>query len=87
MEAIKFNADVIDGMIKIPGKYNKLKLKHLEIIALVESDYNNDTIVHSDDYIKKNWKKLLMECSSDSGYYKSEQYKADRGDYLMEKYR
>jgi hypothetical protein len=41
----------------------------------------------SDEYIEEHWKELLMGIKSDPNYYKSEQYKLDRGEYLMEKYR
>jgi hypothetical protein len=41
----------------------------------------------SDEYIEEHWKELLMGIKSDPDYYKSEQYKLDRGEYLMEKYR
>lgn len=33
---------------------------------------------YSEEYIKKNWKKLAMGTKSDDGYYKSEQYYEDR---------
>jgi hypothetical protein len=38
MIAIEFEADVIDGMIKIPDKYQHIDKKHLKIIALMEQD-------------------------------------------------
>ena len=41
---------------------------------------------YTEEYMKKNWKELLMNCKSDPNYYKSEQYYEDRGNYLMEKY-
>ena len=41
----------------------------------------------SDEYIEKHWKEILMGIKSDPDYYKSEQYKLDRGEYLMEKYK
>jgi hypothetical protein len=40
----------------------------------------------SDEYIEKHWREILMGIKSDPNYYKSEQYKLDRGEYLMEKY-
>jgi len=41
----------------------------------------------SDEYIEKHWREILMGIKSDPDYYKSEQYKMDRGEYLMEKYK
>ena len=43
----------------------------------------------TDEYIEKNWKELvgIALSSYDEDYYKSEQYKLDRGKYLMEKYK
>ena len=44
---------------------------------------------YSDEYIEKNWKSLVSKGLSlyDESYYKSEQYKIDRANYLMEKYK
>lgn len=36
MYAIQFEADVQNGMIKIPSQYKELDLKHLKIIALLD---------------------------------------------------
>ena len=41
----------------------------------------------SDEYIEKHWKEILMSTKSDPDYYRSEQYRLDRGQYLMEKYK
>ncbi len=41
----------------------------------------------SDEYIEEHWREILMGIKSDPDYYKSEQYKVDRGEYLMEKYK
>lgn len=45
--------------------------------------------LYSDEYIEKNWKELVSKglSSCNDEYYKSEQYKLDRGSYLMEKYK
>jgi len=55
-------------------------------VKLLES---NQEIDYTDEYIKKNWKALLSKGLShyNEDYYKSEQYKLDRGEYLMEKYK
>ncbi len=43
----------------------------------------------TDEYIKEHWKELIGIGLSnyDENFYKSEQYKLDRGKYLMEKYK
>lgn len=38
MYAVKFEADVHDGTIKVPLSYRNLESKHLEIIAIVIDD-------------------------------------------------
>jgi uncharacterized protein (DUF2461 family) len=38
MIAIEFEADVMDGMIKIPEKFHHMDKRHLKIIALLEQD-------------------------------------------------
>ena len=48
-----------------------------------------DKDVLSDEYIEENWEKILSKSleNYDESYYKSDQYKLDRGEYLMEKYK
>jgi hypothetical protein len=43
----------------------------------------------ADEYIEENWEKILSKSleNYDESYYKSDQYKLDRGKYLMEKYK
>jgi imidazole glycerol phosphate synthase subunit HisF len=43
----------------------------------------------TDEYIEENWEKILSKSleNYDESYYKSDQYKLDRGKYLMEKYK
>lgn len=43
----------------------------------------------TDEYIENNWETILSEAlvNYDESYYKSEQYKLDRGEYLIEKYK
>jgi len=50
---------------------------------------DSDKDILSDEYIEKNWKKIVSESleNYDENYYKSDQYKLDRGEYLMEKYK
>jgi len=57
-------------------------------VEIISSDaIKKDETVYSDEYIDKNWKSMLMNIKSDSDYVKSENYKEDRGNYLMEKYK
>jgi hypothetical protein len=36
MYAIEFEADIQNGMIKIPSQYQELNLKHVKVIALLD---------------------------------------------------
>lgn len=88
LEAIK-----IDGQFVIPQLSN-MELNTDKIIVDISDDLiknfeENKKNVLSDEYIQKNWKDLVSKGLStcDENYYKSEQYKLDRGDYLIEKYK
>ena len=81
-------------IIDIPS--NSLGNKIIQILKAFKSDgVEIETIKNqipdeeklSDEYLKKNWKEILMGTKSSPDYYKSEQYYEDRGDYLMEKYK
>lgn len=92
MYAIEFEADVQNGMIKIPSEYKNLNSKHLKIIALLDDSEINKPIENkqlTDEYINEHWRELIMSGLSnyDEAYYKSDQYKEDRGNYLMGKYK
>ena len=92
MYAIKFEADVHNGMIVIPEEYRNLESQHLQITAIVANNafpQKVETIDYSDEYIKENWREMVSVGLSgyDENYYKSEQYKLDRGSYLAEKYK
>ena len=41
MQAIEFEADIINYMIKIPKEYKELQSKHVKVIVLVEEDSAN----------------------------------------------
>jgi predicted house-cleaning noncanonical NTP pyrophosphatase (MazG superfamily) len=98
MYAIEFEADVQDGMIKIPSQYKALNSKHIKVIALLDDSemkkpleikLNDENRQFTDEYITEHWRELIMTGlnSYDENYYKSDQYKEDRGNYLMEKYK
>ena len=54
---------------------------------IINSDEEKNEVEYSDEYIEKNWKSLVSKglSSYNENYYKSEQYKIDRANYLMEK--
>ena len=93
MYAIEFEADVQNGMIKIPNEYKNLDSKHLKIIALLDDTLNikpaEENTEFTDEYINEHWRELIMTGLSnyDQAYYKSDKYKEDRGNYLMRKYK
>jgi len=93
MYAIEFEADIQNGMIEIPIEYQDLNLKHVKIIALLDDSEMlkplEEKRLFTYEYIKDHWRELIMTGLSnyDEDYYKSGQYKEDRGAYLMEKYK
>ncbi|MFI3186263.1 MAG: hypothetical protein QX198_09825 [Methylococcaceae bacterium] len=93
MYAIEFEADVHNGMIKIPSQYKELNSKHVKIIALFDDSETFNPIKENrqftDEYINEHWRELIITGLSNynEDYYKIDQYKEDRGAYLMEKYK
>ena len=96
MYAIEFEADIQNGVIKIPSQYKELDSKHVKVIVLLDDSEKPLEIKQSeekrqftDEYINDHWRELIMTGLSryDESYYKSDQYKEDRGNYLMEKYK
>ena len=98
MYTIEFEADIKNGMIKIPSRYNLLNSKHIKVVAQIDDSeikeipkgkQIEEKAQYSDEYIKEHWRELIMTGLSDydENYYKSDQYKEDRGAYLMEKYK
>ncbi len=71
---------------KIKTILNVFKDDGVQVQELKTKNQKPETIL-SDEYIEKYWKEILMGIKSDPNYYKSEQYKLDRGEYLMEKYK
>jgi hypothetical protein len=89
MYVIEFEADVHNGMIKMPSEYKNLNSKQLKIIALLDDSETIKPIEENqqvnDEYINEHWRELIMTGLSnyDEAYYKSDQYKEDRGSYLV----
>ena len=76
MGKIKFEADVINGMIKIPKRFKNIESKHLEIIAMIISKNEiEETKVKSytKEHIEENWEKFVSEAlyNYNEDYYKS----------------
>ena len=74
--------NLADKIIKILNVFKNDGLK----IRKQNIENQEKNIKYSDEYIKENWRDMIMTSNSDSNYYKSEQYYEDRGNYLMEKY-
>lgn len=95
MQAFEFEVDSVDDVVRIPHEYAYLFNKHIKFIAMLDENKTREQPQHNikspltDEYIKNNWRKLLQEGfrNYDESYYKSEQYKIDRGAKLMEKYK
>jgi len=56
-------------------------------IEIIKSSIQENKQAYTDEYVKENWRTIISGGLKDlnDGYYKSEQYKIDRGEYLMEK--
>jgi hypothetical protein len=95
MQTFEFEVDAVDDMVKIPQEYTGLFNKHIKFIAMVDEPTSRVAApveaapVLTDEYIKQHWRELLKTGlnSYDPKYYKSDQYKEERGEYLMEKYK
>jgi len=69
MYTIEFEADVENGMIKIPAQYKELNVKHIKVIALLENSgtkkllenkQDEENSQYSDEYIEEHWRELMM---------------------------
>jgi len=58
-------------------------------VNIVKKDTSSDSIEkkYTDEYLKENWKEMVMTSGDSVDYYKSEAYYEDRGKYLEEKYK
>ncbi|RLA08702.1 MAG: hypothetical protein DRQ51_01730 [Gammaproteobacteria bacterium] len=84
LEAIRKN-----GHFYIPY-LDRVKVKSDKIMIEIDNDIienkNDKKIEYSDEYLQKNWRKLIMTSSLPVDYEDSEEYKKDRGEYLAKKY-
>jgi len=51
----------------------------------IPESYSTKSTCHNNEYVKKHWKDFIMSTES-IDYYKSENYRTERGKYLLEKY-
>ena len=77
------NSSLVDKIIKT------LEVFKNEGVSIVkkETQTGNREKEYTDEYLKENWKEMIMTSGDDSDYYKSDQYYEDRGKYLEEKYK
>ena len=73
------NDSISDKIIQLLNifKNDGVEIRHTDLNKPITENQQSTTTL-SDDYIEKNWRKLIITKYSDSDYYKSEQYKIDR---------
>ncbi|MGZ8944554.1 MAG: hypothetical protein ACXW1W_03915 [Methylococcaceae bacterium] len=90
MYAIEFQADIKNGMIKIPSQYNKLNSKHVKVIALIDdSEIINpfeENQLFTDEYINDHWRELIMTSSTDSLQDDDKILQKEYGEHLSAKH-
>ena len=61
----------------------------VEIEKIMAPDNSIDSEKYTDEYIQENWREMMSKglTGFNVDYYKSEQYKLDRGAFLAEKYK
>ena len=77
------NKSLVNKIIQILEVF---KNDGVEIIKKDTSLANNEK-AYTDEYLKENWRKMIMTSGDNSDYYKSETYYEERGNYLLEKYK
>ncbi|MEA3642077.1 MAG: hypothetical protein VBE63_19365 [Lamprobacter sp.] len=74
MYAIEFEADIQNGMIKIPTQYQGMESKHVKVIALLDNLERNQQAAppheekpafFADGYIEQHWRELIITASPD----------------------
>ena len=77
------NESLVDKIIKI------LEVFKNDGVNIVKKDISSDSIEkkYTDEYLKENWREMVMTSGDSADYYKSDQYYEDRGKYLEEKYK
>ena len=77
------NESLVD---KIVWFLETLKDKSVQIIQKETTVLDGES-KYTDEYLKENWKEMIMSSGDSSDYYKSEMYYEERGNYLLEKYK
>jgi hypothetical protein len=77
------NESLVDKIIKI------LEVFKNDGVKIVKKDISSDNREkeYTDEYLKENWREMIMTSGDSSDYYKSEAYYEERGNYLLEKYK
>ncbi len=95
MHTIVFEADMQDGMIKIPSRYKSLKLKNIKVTALLDDiemakpDGNlqaEKSRQFSDEYIDNHWRELIMTSSTEPQQDDDKVLQEEYGAYLSAKH-
>ena len=77
------NESLVDKIIKILEVFKNDGVK----IVKKDTSSNNSEKEYTDEYLKENWREMIMTSGDSSDYYKSEEYYEERGNYLLEKYK
>jgi len=72
---------------KILWMLEHFKEEGVEIQKIAHSDEALKTEKYTEEYIKSNWKEIVMSVGNDDSYHRSEQYTLDRGADLAQKYK
>lgn len=77
------NESLVNKIIKI------LEVFKNDGVKIVKKDMpsENREREYTDEYLKENWREMVMASGDNADYYKSEEYYEDRGNYLLEKYK
>ncbi len=77
------NESLVEKIIKI------LEVFKNDGVEIVKKDILSDNREkkYTDEYLKENWREMVMTSGDNADYYKSEAYYEDRGNYLLEKYK
>lgn len=93
MYAIEFEADVRDGMIKIPSQYQGIEARHVKVIALLEDSAANEPAVaqekpnfFADGYIDQHWRELIVTASTEALQDDDAVLQEEYGDFLSAKH-
>lgn len=90
MYTIEFEADIKNGMIKIPSKYKLLNSKHIKVVAQIDDSETKNQLEekpqYSDEYIEKHWRELIMTSSTDPRQDDDKILQEEYGEYLSEKH-